>query len=150
MVCLHRLPSSYLLQLPHHPPDVLGRSFGPQNSFNRQPIPSRRKRHGQCEHPTTLPTCLCTSFCLARSAPNQQCLTAPSLSFVQVAPVTEEGARMRDIFIPRGAWKDPFKGTTAVGPTWLRNYPAALDELPVFEKQDAGLWSKQSSPPSAY
>ncbi|KAI8433924.1 hypothetical protein MSG28_012094 [Choristoneura fumiferana] len=50
-----------------------------------------------------------------------------------VAPVLEEGATSRDIYLPAGEWLA--RGDTNdsyTGPTWLRNYPAPLDELPYF------------------
>lgn len=53
---------------------------------------------------------------------------------ILVAPVIQEGAIARDIYLPRGTWLDPNRMTINVGPKWLRNYPAPLDILPYFTK----------------
>ena len=50
-----------------------------------------------------------------------------------VAPVTEENARKRNIYLPDGQWKDQ-KGATHKGPTNLKDYPADLHELPYFTR----------------
>lgn len=50
-----------------------------------------------------------------------------------VAPVLEKGAVTRDIFLPRGHWRDEnIQSQVWEGPTWLRDYPAPLDTLPYF------------------
>lgn len=53
-----------------------------------------------------------------------------------VAPVLEQGARKRDIYFPRGNWRAQMDGDTKVyvGPTWVRDYPGALHQLPFFKK----------------
>ncbi|CAH2049634.1 unnamed protein product, partial [Iphiclides podalirius] len=54
---------------------------------------------------------------------------------VLAAPVLEEGAESRDVYLPRGRWQAP-DGTLYEGPTWLRDYPAPLDTLPYFLLQE--------------
>lgn len=43
-----------------------------------------------------------------------------------------EGATKRDIYLPEGEWKDGNGNTVYSGPTWVMDYPAALDTLPYF------------------
>ena len=50
---------------------------------------------------------------------------------VLVAPVMEEGAVSRDIYLPQGRWQAE-GGEVTEGPTWLRSYPAPLFTLPYF------------------
>ncbi|XP_038221335.1 myogenesis-regulating glycosidase-like, partial [Zerene cesonia] len=52
------------------------------------------------------------------------------------APVVEEGAVSRDIYLPRGQWKDGNTGQEYTGPITLYDYPAPLDILPYFILQD--------------
>ncbi|HRE49150.1 MAG TPA: glycoside hydrolase family 31 protein [Aggregatilineales bacterium] len=49
-----------------------------------------------------------------------------------VAPVVTMGARQRDIYLPNGTWRDYESGKRYEGRTWLRDYPAPLDTLPLF------------------
>ncbi|CAL1542586.1 unnamed protein product [Lymnaea stagnalis] len=51
-----------------------------------------------------------------------------------VAPVLEQGARSRDIYLPKGQWRDELRGRVVQGGAWIRNYPASLEELPYFTK----------------
>lgn len=51
-----------------------------------------------------------------------------------VAPVLEQGATSRDIYLPRGQWRDENTGKVYTGPTTLRKYPAPLEVLPYFER----------------
>lgn len=51
-----------------------------------------------------------------------------------VAPVVVEGARMRDIYLPAGQWRDYWSDTLYTGGQWLRDYPAPLDTLPLFAR----------------
>ncbi|XP_014212856.1 myogenesis-regulating glycosidase-like [Copidosoma floridanum] len=51
---------------------------------------------------------------------------------ILVAPVIEEGATSRHVFLPRGRWKDPRTGKVYVNHGWLNDYPAPLDVLPYF------------------
>nr|CAD7256563.1 unnamed protein product [Timema shepardi] len=55
---------------------------------------------------------------------------------ILVAPVMEEGATSRDIYLPGGTWRDELHPdqNPIQGRTWLRDFPAALDELPYFTK----------------
>ena len=51
---------------------------------------------------------------------------------ILVAPVVEQGARSRDIFIPTGRWHDELRGGVLEGPDWLYNYTVELHELAYF------------------
>jgi alpha-glucosidase (family GH31 glycosyl hydrolase) len=51
-----------------------------------------------------------------------------------VAPVVHPHMRQRDILLPPGRWKDYWTGKIFNGPTWLPNYPAGLETLPLFER----------------
>ncbi|XP_057323248.1 myogenesis-regulating glycosidase [Microplitis mediator] len=53
---------------------------------------------------------------------------------VLVAPVITENAIVRDIYLPKGNWKDGNNNRTYKGPMWLRDYPAPIDILPYFTK----------------
>jgi len=57
---------------------------------------------------------------------------------ILVAPVTEEGAVSRDIYLPKGTWtQGGGNGTVYTGPIWLRDFPAPLEVLPYFLKTDS-------------
>lgn len=50
-----------------------------------------------------------------------------------VAPVVEEGATARDIYLPAGNWKDELNGGAVLeGERWYRDYRVLLDELAYF------------------
>lgn len=53
-----------------------------------------------------------------------------------VAPVVEEGATERDVYLPRGRWLPaPFLNSAeVVGPRWLRNVFVPLNQVAFFEK----------------
>ena len=53
-----------------------------------------------------------------------------------VAPVLEEGATARDIYLPRGTWRDEASDSHEeyTGPLWLTNYQADLWTLPYFTR----------------
>lgn len=68
---------------------------------------------------------------------------------VLVAPVMKPGARSRDVYLPRGTWRDTsHRGgqshayfspadttvTTYQGPLWLQNLSAPLDTLLMFTR----------------
>ncbi|KAJ8684313.1 hypothetical protein QAD02_020105 [Eretmocerus hayati] len=53
---------------------------------------------------------------------------------ILVAPVIEEGAVTRNIYLPAGKWQDPTTDKVYVGPKWLTDYPAPLNVLPYFNK----------------
>jgi alpha-D-xyloside xylohydrolase len=49
-----------------------------------------------------------------------------------VAPVTEEGARRREVYLPAGAdWRDAWTGAACPGGGWV-TAPAPLDTVPVY------------------
>ncbi len=54
-----------------------------------------------------------------------------------VAPVYKSQAKRDSIYLPKGTWYDYWDGKTIAGNTWLNNYPAPLDKLPVFIKAGA-------------
>ncbi|XP_063627405.1 myogenesis-regulating glycosidase-like [Cydia splendana] len=53
---------------------------------------------------------------------------------ILVAPVLEQGAVSRTVYLPRGTWRDA-EGTEYEGPTTL-DYPAPIDVLPYFVLQN--------------
>lgn len=55
---------------------------------------------------------------------------------ILVAPVLEQGARSRDIYLPKGRWRDEVKPDHPVykGRRWLRHYKADLTTLPYFTR----------------
>jgi len=54
-----------------------------------------------------------------------------------VAPVYKSQAKRDSIYLPKGTWYDYWDGKAYTGNTWLNNYPAPLDKLPLFVKQGA-------------
>lgn len=54
-----------------------------------------------------------------------------------VAPVYKSQAKRDSIYLPKGTWYDYWSGKTIAGNTWLNNYPAPLDKLPLFVKAGA-------------
>ncbi|GBP18686.1 Myogenesis-regulating glycosidase [Eumeta japonica] len=55
---------------------------------------------------------------------------------ILVAPVFNEGAVSRDIYLPAGVWYAEGDEEQAYeGPIWLTDYPAPLDTLPYFIKE---------------
>ncbi|KAJ8963796.1 hypothetical protein NQ314_005377, partial [Rhamnusium bicolor] len=57
---------------------------------------------------------------------------------ILVAPVIIEGAVSRNIYLPKGNWKDGNNGTVYKGPITLKNYSAPIDVLPYFIFNGAG------------
>jgi alpha-glucosidase (family GH31 glycosyl hydrolase) len=53
-----------------------------------------------------------------------------------VAPVIVPGARSRDVRLPPGRWRDPWTDKQFDGPRLLRDYPAPLDCLPLFHREE--------------
>ncbi|MBX3081864.1 MAG: glycoside hydrolase [Anaerolineae bacterium] len=51
-----------------------------------------------------------------------------------VAPVVTPVTTARDVYLPAGAWRDYWTHEQYSGGQWLRNFPAPLDSLPLFEK----------------
>ena len=51
-----------------------------------------------------------------------------------VAPVVDEGAVSRDVYLPRGGWVGN-NGITYIGPQRLTGYPAPLNTLPYFMRR---------------
>lgn len=56
--------------------------------------------------------------------------------FIMVAPVVEEGAVTRDIYLPEGTWvsESGVDSNVYTGPQWLKDYPAPLNVVPFFIK----------------
>lgn len=52
-----------------------------------------------------------------------------------VAPVLEQGATTRRLYLPAGRWRDELKGQTLDGNTWI-DYPVSLQDLPYFTKSE--------------
>jgi len=48
--------------------------------------------------------------------------------------VLQAAQRTRDIYLPAGHWRDYWSGAVYKGPRWLKDYPAPLKTLPLFEK----------------
>ena len=55
-----------------------------------------------------------------------------------VAPVVEEGATTRRLYVPRGDWHDFWDGTAYTGSQWLV-VDAPLDRIPVLVRTGAKL-----------
>ena len=49
-----------------------------------------------------------------------------------VAPILDKGAVKRDIYLPKGNWKDGYNSSTYSGPIWLKNYDASIEIIPYF------------------
>lgn len=50
------------------------------------------------------------------------------------APVVRAGAAARDVYLPDGIWRDFWTKEVFKGATVLKNYPAPLETLPIFER----------------
>jgi alpha-D-xyloside xylohydrolase len=56
-----------------------------------------------------------------------------------VAPVIEEGARQREVYLPAGAsWRDAWTGAAREGGRWV-TAPAPLDTIPVYVRDGGSL-----------
>ena len=53
-----------------------------------------------------------------------------------VAPIVEEGASGREVYLPKGQWKDFFTGEILCGAQHIFR-PCGLDRIPVFERCEA-------------
>jgi len=53
---------------------------------------------------------------------------------ILVAPVLEQGAVERDIYLPPGTWKDFWSGDVFAGGKTVKDFPAPIETLPVFIK----------------
>ena len=51
-----------------------------------------------------------------------------------VAPVYKSEGKRDSIYLPKGKWFDYWNGKEYNGNTWLNNYDAPLDKLPLFVK----------------
>lgn len=64
------------------------------------------------------------------------------------APILEQGAMKRDVYLPKGFWKDGNNGKVYTGPTTIKDYPAPLDTLPWFIRQASAPTTSTARPPS--
>lgn len=55
---------------------------------------------------------------------------------ILAAPVVKQGKTVRNIYLPEGKWYDPNLNRMYFGHKWLIDYPAAIDVLPYFIRQD--------------
>lgn len=55
---------------------------------------------------------------------------------ILAAPVIHQGAVTRHVYLPKGKWLDPNLNKTHTGPNWLNDYPAPINVLPYFIRQD--------------
>lgn len=53
-----------------------------------------------------------------------------------VAPIVKQGAIARNVYLPKGLWKDFWSGTIYNGGIELKDFPAPIDVLPLFVKID--------------
>jgi alpha-glucosidase (family GH31 glycosyl hydrolase) len=53
---------------------------------------------------------------------------------VLVAPVLQPAARTRDIYLPKGTWRDYWNNEIFEGGRVISAYPAPLEKLPIFLK----------------
>ena len=68
---------------------------------------------------------------------------------ILVAPVTREGAENRDIYLPKGIWRDENypRAKPIQGPILLQNYKADLYVLPYFTRLDCDTCSSSTLTP---
>ena len=57
---------------------------------------------------------------------------------ILVAPVVDQGARQKNIYLPPGSWLDNLNNVTLEGGKWLVDFPVDIDELPYFTKVISG------------
>jgi alpha-glucosidase (family GH31 glycosyl hydrolase) len=53
---------------------------------------------------------------------------------ILVAPVVTQNTRARNIYLPKGIWKEYWTGEVYAGSRWLMDYPVQLEALPIFER----------------
>ena len=57
---------------------------------------------------------------------------------ILVAPVVEQGARQRNIYLPPGFWLSKLNNVTVEGGKWLTDFSVDIDELAYFTKVSGG------------
>ena len=55
-----------------------------------------------------------------------------------VAPVLEVGAHEREVYLPKGIWKDGIDGSLRKGGRWIHHYKTKLDQIPYFSRAAEG------------
>ena len=50
---------------------------------------------------------------------------------ILVAPITDQNTYKRDVYLPKGNWKDEY-GKVYSGPTLVKDYPAPIEKIPYF------------------
>jgi alpha-glucosidase (family GH31 glycosyl hydrolase) len=55
-----------------------------------------------------------------------------------VAPVLEEGARARRVYLPAGLWAEAWRGEVHRGPGWVE-LPAPLEQAPMLMREGAEI-----------
>ncbi|XP_046912476.2 myogenesis-regulating glycosidase [Dermatophagoides farinae] len=58
---------------------------------------------------------------------------------IVVAPIIEEGKTERDIYLPRGWWKDEILAQVIRGGKWMRKYQVPLDKVAFFIRTEPSL-----------
>lgn len=53
---------------------------------------------------------------------------------ILVTPVVLPNARERNIYLPKGTWKDYWTNKIFTGSQWLKKYSVPLDILPIFQR----------------
>ena len=51
-----------------------------------------------------------------------------------VAPILEDKARRRDVYLPVGSWRDNLRGGSLQGPKMIKNYIVDLNEIATFQR----------------
>lgn len=55
-----------------------------------------------------------------------------------VAPVLQPGMREREVYLPKGVWKDGIDGSLRKGGRWIHHYKTRLDQIPYFSRAAEG------------
>jgi alpha-glucosidase (family GH31 glycosyl hydrolase) len=101
--------------------------------------------------PIAYPDDAATYDLTSRKSKQYEWLLGPSLLAAPVFGSDYDTARSRDVYLPDGRWMDYETGEVFTGPTTLKDYPRALDAMPLFvgrtgiivEQDDAGkLWAE--------